>query len=66
MNLPKCAGVTAKLGSPTLRQVKTISFLAKLIIAGSLFAPSAFSQQEQYPVLPDSKKQAGVPSGKVT
>ena len=66
INLPKRDGVTAKLGSPNLRRVKTISFLAKLIIAGSLFAPSAFSQQEQYPVHPDSKKQAGVPSGKVT
>ena len=46
--------------------MKAIFFLAKLIIAGSMFAPIAFSQQEQYPVHPDSKKQAGVPSGKVT
>ena len=66
INLPKRADVTAKLGTPTLRQVKIISFLAKLTIAGSLFGPSAFSQQKQYPVHPDSKKQAGVPSGKVT
>ena len=60
------AGVTVKLGASTLCQVKIISFLPKLIIAGSLFGPSAFSQQEQYPVHPDSKKQDGVPSGKVT
>ena len=66
INLPKRGGVTAKLGSPRLPRVKTISFLAKLSLAGSLFAPSACSQQEQYPVLPDSKKQAGGPSGKVT
>ena len=59
------AGVTVKLGTSTLCQVKIISFLPKLIIAGSLFGPSAFSQQEQYPVHPDSKKQDGVPSGKV-
>ena len=59
------AGVTVKLGASTLCQVKIISFLPKLIIAGSLFGPSAFSQQEQYPVHPDSKKQDGVPSGKV-
>ena len=58
--------MTVNRNSPTLRRVKTISFLAKLSIAGSLFAPSAFSQQEQYPVHPDSKKQTGVPSGKVT
>ncbi|MBT5311059.1 MAG: gluconolactonase, partial [Verrucomicrobia bacterium] len=31
-----------------------------------MFAPIAFSQQEQYSVHPDSKKQAGVPRGKVT
>ena len=60
------AGVTVKLGASTLCQVKIISFLPKLIIAGSLFGPSAFSQQEQYPIHPDSKKQDGVPSGKVT
>jgi len=65
-NLTKRGGVTAKLGFPILRRVKTISFLAKFIIAGSLFDPSIFAQQEQYLIHPDSKKQAGVPSGKVT
>ena len=66
INLPKRGGVTAKLSSPSLRRVKTISFLAKLSITSSMFAPSAFSQQEEYPVQPDSKKQTDVPSGKVT
>jgi len=58
--------VTAKRNSPSLRRVKTGALLAKLIIAVSLLAPDALAQQEQYPVHPDSKKQAGVPSGKVT
>ena len=66
INFPKRGGVTVKLSSPSLCGVKTISFLAKLVIAGSMFAPIAFSQQEQYSVHPDSKKQAGVPRGKVT
>ena len=58
--------MTAKRNSPSLRRVKTGALLAKLIIAVSLLAPDALAQQEQYPVHPDSKKQAGVPSGKVT
>ena len=55
-NLANRNGVTAKRRSLTLRGVKTVSPLAKLIIAGSLFAPSAFAQLKQHPV----------PSGKVT
>ena len=46
--------------------MKNFPTLAKLIIAGSLFALNTFAQQEKYPIHPDSEKQAGVPSGKVT
>jgi len=65
-NLAKRGDVTAKLASPTLRRVKSAVSLAKIIFAGSLLVPSAFAQREPYPVHPDSKKQPGVPSGKVT
>ena len=58
--------MTAKRHSPTLWRMKNFPILAKLIIAGSLFALNTFAQQEKYPLHPDSEKQVGVPRGKVT
>ncbi|SVB92457.1 uncharacterized protein METZ01_LOCUS245311, partial [marine metagenome] len=65
-HLAKRGDVTANRHSPTLRRMKTVSYLAKLIIVIPLVVPNALAQLEQYSVHPDSKKQAGLPSGKVT
>ena len=65
-NLAKRGGVTVERPSPSLSRVNTVSTLAKLIVAVSLISPSTFAQQDQFPIHPDSKKQPGVPGGKVT